>query len=384
MRRPNPLNEVSVRRTSSPIAALAAVAYAVILGDLLTKLFAVELVDERTYSVMGAVRLGLVFNDEAGAFGLPAQAFGIELSTLVVFGLILLMLRVCRELAAVDRRAPLMLGLLAGAGAANHMDMLASPRGVADFIALQGVGLDHIVFNVADLALLAGLILCARTAVILVVRILEERAPALAVAGGPGGSVRGGSVHGESIGRERTPGQTTRGDRVRGLPTFREPGIAHAFLAASDAARVGKAAGTGAESSAERPGQPLSEDGGWMDMPSRFDRAATPALVIACSFILLYSLAIVWLPDAGRSAPSALLLALAVFGTVFVAVYAELAVAERRAARERARDAARRERERPLAPVPAADSRRESPRPTSLPADLPGEGPAERREPPSV
>ena len=374
-----------MRRTSSPIAALAAVAYAVILGDLLTKLFAVGLVDDRTYSVLGAVRLGLVFNDEAGAFGLPARAFGIELSTLVVFGLILLMLRVCRELAAVDRRAPLMLGLLAGAGAANHMDMLASPRGVADFIALQGVGLDHIVFNVADMALLAGLILCARTAVILVVRILEERAPALAVAGGPGGSLHGGSMPGESISGELTPRQTTGGDRVRGLPTFREPGIVHAFLAASDAPRVGKAAGTGAGSSAERPAQPMSDDGGWMDMPSRFDRAATPALVIACSFILLYSLAIVWLPDAGRSAPSALLLALAVFGTVFVAVYAELAVAERRAARERARDATRLERERPLARVSAADSRRESPRPTTLPAaDLPAEGPSERREPPGV
>ena len=348
-----------MRRSSSPIAALAAVAYAVILGDLLTKLFAVELVDERTYSVLGAVRLGLVFNDEAGAFGLPAQAFGIELSTLVVFGLILLMLRVTRELAAVDRRAPLMLGLLAGAGAANHMDMLASPRGVADFIALQGLGLDHIVFNVADIALLAGLVLCARTAIILVVRILEERAPALAMAGG-------------------------RGESIRPLPTFREPGIAHAFLAASDAARVRKSHELHVEtgSPAGQPGAPATGDDGWLSMPSRFDRAATPALVIACSFILLYSLAIVWLPDAGRSAPSALLLALAVFGTVFVAVYAELAVAERRAARERAREAAAMERERPLAPVPAADWRREAPHPTKLPAvDLPAEGHGEYRDP---
>ena len=91
-------------------------------------------------------------------------------------------------------------------------------------------------------------------------------------------------------------------------------------------------------------------------MPSRFDRAATPALVIACSFILLYSLAIVWLPDAGRSAPSALLLALGVFGTVFVAVYAEMVIAERRAARSGVKAATSAERERPLPAVPGADS----------------------------
>lgn len=68
-----------------------------------------------------------------------------------------------------------------------------------------------------------------------------------------------------------------------------------------------------------------------LDFSGRFDRAATPALVIAGSFILLYSLAIVWLPDAGRSAPNAILLALGVFGSVFLAVYVDLVLAERRA-----------------------------------------------------
>ena len=346
------MNEVTVRRSSSPIAALAAVAYAVILGDLLTKLFAVELLADRSWSLLGAIRMGLVFNDDVGAFGLPTRVFGgIEVSTVLVFLLILVMLRVCRELAVVDRRAPLMLGLLAGAGAANHMDMLASPRGVADFIALEGLGLEHIVFNVADIALLAGLVLCARTAVILFVRILEERAPALAIAG-------------------------ARPDASRGVPLYQEPETAHAFLAAPDAWRDRRASrddglpGHDASAGAAPSGETA---GSWLAMPSRFDRAATPALVIACSFILLYSLAIVWLPDAGRSAPSALLLALGVFGTVFVAVYAELAIAERRARRDRTRETARLERERPLAPVPVADTHRDAP--------LPGSVPQSRRDP---
>lgn len=346
--------EDSVRR--SPIAALAAVAYAVILADLLTKLFVVAFVSGGSVTLLEHLRLALVFNDE-GAFGLPASDFGIEVSTLLTFGLILLMLRVCRDLAAVDRRAPLMLGLIAGAGAANHMDMLASPRGVADFISIEIGSLEGIVFNIADLALLAGLVLCARMAVLLAMRILEERSSSLAFAG----------AGGEPRGTRSVNAAPWMPERARPMPLSREPEAVLAFLATSDARAAGEGESDGAvmrettsavdAGATSGAGDQPRRGSGWLGMPSRFDRAATPALVIACSFILLYSLAIVWLPDAGRSAPSALLLALGVFGTVFVAVYAEMVIAERRAARASA-DGVRvsAERERPLRRMPSADS----------------------------
>jgi len=320
-----------VRR--SPIAALAAVAYAVILADLLTKLFAVALIGGGSLAVEGGVRLALVYND-AGAFGLSPRELGVEASTVVTFALILLMLRVCRELTAIDGRAPLMLGLITGAGAANHFDMLASPRGVSDFIALEFGALRGLVFNVADLALLAGLLLCVRTAWLLIARISEERSPAFAVAGGNGWSAASGPR--EPVARNLT-------EVASEPPLFREPEAALALQAAVDRTS------SFSSSTASRREQPMMNGqrdpahasrtrrpGGisaLFALPTRFDRAATPALVIACTFILLYSLAIVWLPDAGRSAPSALLLALGVFGTVFVAVYLEMVLAERREAR---------------------------------------------------
>ena len=314
----------------SPIAALAAVAYAVILADLLTKVIAVALIGGETVSLMEGVRLGIVYND-GGAFGLPAREFGIELSTVITFGLILLMLRVCRELSAVDARAPIMLGLITGAGAANHIDMLASPRGVADFIALELGALEGIVFNIADVALLVGLVLCARTAGLIILRLVEQRSPAFALAGGAGPS---------AVRSRAGAARTEAAEVLREMPIFREPEAALLLRSATDGS---SSISSGASSRREPPMRNGSRstsraaaprEGGRIAslfaLPSRFDRAATPALVIACTFILVYSLAIVWLPDAGRSAPSALLLALGVFGTVFVAVYAEMALAERR------------------------------------------------------
>jgi hypothetical protein len=55
------------------------------------------------------------------------------------------------------------------------------------------------------------------------------------------------------------------------------------------------------------------------------------ALLAMCAFIWLYSMALAWTPDAGRSAPNSLLCGVGVFAVAFLVSQARLRVAERSA-----------------------------------------------------
>lgn len=56
------------------------------------------------------------------------------------------------------------------------------------------------------------------------------------------------------------------------------------------------------------------------------------ALLAMCGFVWLYSMAIAFTPDAGRSAPNSLLCGVAVFALVFAASSLRLHIADRRIA----------------------------------------------------
>ena len=82
---------------------------------------------------------------------------------------------VASSLIAVDRRATVALGLIAGGAIGNLASMLAGPEGVADFIALQLWSDLTIVMNVADLALWFGALSLVPVVVTLVKAIRAER-----------------------------------------------------------------------------------------------------------------------------------------------------------------------------------------------------------------
>jgi lipoprotein signal peptidase len=165
------------------LATLATVAFLVVLADLATKWLAVAwLADEQTSSgALGAlgerVRLVLVANAH-GAFsvGLGPHTRGINVALTSLA--IVLVVRVCRELARVDSLAPRALGLIAGAAGGNLVSLLTSPGGVPDFVAIDHGGGHELVLNLADVAAYAGLVLMLRITVLLVRRIRQLGAAA--------------------------------------------------------------------------------------------------------------------------------------------------------------------------------------------------------------
>jgi lipoprotein signal peptidase len=162
-----------------PIIALAAIGFVVFALDVTSKRWALANLSGSDRWFGESFRLTLMHNHGL-AWGLTAGSLTPILSALLTTILVALMLRVCRELAAVDRLAPVMLGLLAGAGLANAADGFFGEPGVVDFIALP-VGNQEAVLNVADVAAALGLLLCLRTVFVLSRAIADEkRRPALA------------------------------------------------------------------------------------------------------------------------------------------------------------------------------------------------------------
>jgi lipoprotein signal peptidase len=157
-----------------PLALLAASAGAVVVLDDATKLLALHVLPELDPAPAGVVQLGILRNADL-AWGLSAGADSGALSALAALVILALSVAVCGALAAYDRAAPLALGLIVGAGAANAADAFASPTGVVDWVALR-VGSGGVVFNLADLAVAAGIGLCARTALRLAAALARERA----------------------------------------------------------------------------------------------------------------------------------------------------------------------------------------------------------------
>lgn len=153
--------------------------------DAATKLLAVALLDGGpAVAVVGSLHLVTVYNDTF-ARGMDIGSWAGFGAALLAVGVMLLGWRVCAPLARIDARAPLALGLVAGAALGNAIDFTHTGRGAIDFLAVSTDG-GTVVFNLADVAAYLGVALLARTAVRLARAIrrerLAEREPTAAVA----------------------------------------------------------------------------------------------------------------------------------------------------------------------------------------------------------
>ena len=154
--RPPAAEEGALARRFFPLALLVA------LVDLVTKALAVAwLAPGVTLGAALPLRLHLVYNAaSAGGVSLGEGTRTLNVAaTGVVIGLLVMLVP---ALTRVDRRAPLALALVAGGGLGNLASLLGSAPGVPDFLAIPHAGGAWVV-NVADLALLAGLLLLGRT-----------------------------------------------------------------------------------------------------------------------------------------------------------------------------------------------------------------------------
>ena len=144
--------------------AFGGVALLVALGDTLTKQIAMTLVPASgtTLGVLpDRIRLLPVLNDQA-AFGIGLGTYTWEINVVVTLATIILIMRVCRDLAALDPWAPRILGLIAGAALGNLISLTISPSGVPDFLAVTIWGGREIVANFADIAAYLGIALMGK------------------------------------------------------------------------------------------------------------------------------------------------------------------------------------------------------------------------------
>lgn len=157
----------------APVATLGATAATVIVADEISKALALHLLPELDAAQARFLQLGVVHNANL-TWGLSAGAQSAAISAVAVLVILGLSLAACGALASHDRGAPVMLGLIVGAGVTNATDALTPPAGVVDWIA---VGADRgIVVNLADVAVLVGVCLCARTAYRLTLAIRRQHA----------------------------------------------------------------------------------------------------------------------------------------------------------------------------------------------------------------
>ena len=144
--------------------AFGGVALLVAFGDILTKQIAMTLVPTSgmTLGVLPErIRLLPVHNDQA-AFGVGLGTYTWEINVVVTLATIVLIMRVCRDLAALDPWAPRILGLIAGAALGNLISLTISPAGVPDFMAVTLAGGREIVMNFADIAAYLGIALMGK------------------------------------------------------------------------------------------------------------------------------------------------------------------------------------------------------------------------------
>jgi lipoprotein signal peptidase len=149
---------------------------AVALADLATKALAVDALADRTVAVAGPLALHLVYNTaSAGGVWLGAHTRELNLvATGVVIGLLVMLAPI---LVRIDRRSWVALALMAGGGLGNLTSLATSSRGVPDFLAFRHPG-GAWVLNVADVLMLAGLVLLGRRVLVLARAVRAERAAA--------------------------------------------------------------------------------------------------------------------------------------------------------------------------------------------------------------
>lgn len=151
----------------SPLVSFAACAAGVTALDLGSKQLAAGLLASRgdvPLTVFGdGVRLAVVLNDQS-AFGVSLGPYTWHINFALTLIALVLAVALCRALSALDSWAPVMLGLIAGAAMGNLVSLIASPKGVLDFIAVSSGADQELVFNLADVAAALGVVLLVRTA----------------------------------------------------------------------------------------------------------------------------------------------------------------------------------------------------------------------------
>jgi lipoprotein signal peptidase len=136
------------RPGTHPATTFAACALAVATVDIVSKRLAAAFLVERDLPVLGhAVRLAVVLNDQS-AFGVSLGPYTWHINC---------------ALTLIDVWAPIVLGLIAGAATGNLLSLLFSPLGVIDFVAVSRGDGRELVFNLADVAAVLGLLLIVRT-----------------------------------------------------------------------------------------------------------------------------------------------------------------------------------------------------------------------------
>jgi lipoprotein signal peptidase len=153
----------STRLATHPATIFASCALAVATVDLVSKRLAAAFLAERDVPVMGhAVRLAVVLNDQS-AFSVSLGPYTWHINLILTILALGLSMALCQALTRIDVWAPIVLGLIAGAATGNLLSLLFSPHGVIDFIAVSRGDGRELVFNLADVAAVLGLLLIVRT-----------------------------------------------------------------------------------------------------------------------------------------------------------------------------------------------------------------------------
>lgn len=157
---------------SPPLTQLSRIALLVAAGDLATKWAAKALLSEDPTRFAHWLHLAVVHNRN-GAFGWSVGAYTWQLNLALTIAGIVFMVPVSRDLAKIDRAAPLALGLIVGGALGNLASLVTSPDGVVDFISLQfeTVG---VVLNAADVAAYVGLAMILRTGTLIIAAMRHE------------------------------------------------------------------------------------------------------------------------------------------------------------------------------------------------------------------
>jgi signal peptidase II len=159
-----------------PVRIFAICAALVVVVDLATKALAARYLDgsREVTLIAGTMRLILAHNDQS-ALGISIGPYTWQINCALTLIALLLAGVLCRPLAVIDRWSPVMLGLIAGAAAGNLYSLIASSKGVVDFVGWSPTNGREVVFNLADVAAVMGLVLTVRAALTVARVIIAER-----------------------------------------------------------------------------------------------------------------------------------------------------------------------------------------------------------------
>jgi lipoprotein signal peptidase len=156
-----------------PLRTFAIFLAGVLALDLVTKALAAGYLSEwHDVPIIHGLRLVLVHNDQS-AFGVSLGPYTWQINCALTVVALVLAAVLCKPLTSIDRWAPVMLGLIAGAAAGNLYGLITTPHGVIDFVAVSHGDDREIVFNFADVAAAMGLLLTVRT-VFTVIKVMRE------------------------------------------------------------------------------------------------------------------------------------------------------------------------------------------------------------------